>query len=178
MLYKLENRFQEQTMTPAITLEELFVWNQESSNFWKAHLDANPALMALPCGIGGAATVQEFVRHIWGVELRWGQRSAGLPVSPNEEMPDGPLDEIFGLHNQAVKIYRTLLDDPAQNWSETMTLDLPWLPPQARTATRRKVMGHALFHSQRHWAQLATLVRAAGFPSGFKGDLLFSSALV
>ena len=59
MLYKLENRFQEQTMTPAITLEELFVWNQESSNFWKAHLDANPALMALPCGIGGAATSGE-----------------------------------------------------------------------------------------------------------------------
>jgi len=58
-----------------------------------------------------------------------------------------------------------------------MTLDLPWLPPQARTATRRKVMGYALFHSQRHWAQLATLVRAAGFPSSFKGDLLFSSAL-
>jgi hypothetical protein len=37
--------------------------------------------------------------------------------------------------------------------------------------------GHALFHSQRHWAQLATLVRVAGFPSGFKGDLLLSQAL-
>ncbi len=59
-----------------------------------------------------------------------------------------------------------------------MTLDFHWLPPQARTSSRRKVMAHALFHSQRHWAQLATLVRAAGFPSGFKGDLLFSSALV
>jgi uncharacterized damage-inducible protein DinB len=36
---------------------------------------------------------------------------------------------------------------------------------------------HALFHGQRHWAQLATLVRVAGFPSGFKGDLLLSRAL-
>ena len=72
-------------MTPAITLEELLKWNQESSDFWKAHLEANPALLALPCGIGGAANVQQFVRHIWGVELRWGQRIAGLPVSPNEE---------------------------------------------------------------------------------------------
>ncbi len=178
MVYKLENRSQEQTMTPAITLEELLAWNQESSNFWKAHLDANPALLALPCGIGGAATVQEFVRHIWGVELRWGQRIAGLPVLAKEEMPAGPLDAVYGLHNQAIEVYRTLLDDPAQNWNETMTLDFPWLPPQARTSTRRKVMGHALFHSQRHWAQLATLVRAAGFPSEFKGDLLFSSALV
>jgi len=56
-------------------------------------------------------------------------------------------------------------------------LDIPGIPPEKRTPSRRKVAGHMLFHSQRHWAQLATLVRAAGFPSGFKGDLLFSSAL-
>jgi uncharacterized damage-inducible protein DinB len=164
-------------MTPAITLNELLAWNQQSSNFWKAHLEANPTLLELPCGIGGAANVQQFVRHVWGVELRWGQRLAGLPVSPNEEMPDGPLDALFGLHVKAVQVFRALLDDPALNWDETMTLDFPWLPPAARTASRRKVAGHALFHSQRHWAQLATLIRAAGFPSGFKGDLLFSSAL-
>ncbi len=165
-------------MTPAITLQELLVWNHESAAFWKAHLEANPALAELPCGIGGTASVREFVRHIWGVELRWAQRISGLPVSPNEEMPNGPLDALFGMHQQAVEIVRTLLDDPAQDWNEAMTLDFPWLPPQARSSSRRKVMGHMLFHSQRHWAQLATLVRTAGFPSGFKGDLLFSSALV
>jgi hypothetical protein len=38
-------------------------------------------------------------------------------------------------------------------------------------------MAHMLFHSQRHWAQLATLVRSAGFPSGFKGDILFSEGI-
>jgi uncharacterized damage-inducible protein DinB len=54
---------------------------------------------------------------------------------------------------------------------------MDWVPPEARTVSRRKVAVHALFHSQRHWAQLATLVRNAGFPSGFKGDLLFSPAL-
>jgi len=32
-------------MTPAITLEELLAWNQESADFWKAHLDSNPALL-------------------------------------------------------------------------------------------------------------------------------------
>ena len=58
-------------MTPAITLEELLVWNQETSGFWKAHLEANPALLELPCGIGGTANVQELVAHVWGVELRW-----------------------------------------------------------------------------------------------------------
>ena len=164
-------------MTPTITLEELLAWNHESAAFWKAHLEANPALLELPCGIGGAANVQEFVRHIWGVELRWGQRITGLPVSPNEEMPNGPLDALFDLHIRADEVFRALLDVPALNWDERMTLDYPWLPPEARSASRRKVAGHALFHCQRHWAQLATLVRAAGFSSGFKGDLLLSQAL-
>ena len=139
-----------------------------------------PTRRCWPCLAASAEqrTCKQFVRHIWGVELRWGQRIAGLPVSPNDEMPDGSLDAIFELHVKAAQVYRALLDDTAMNWDETMKLDSDWLPPQARTVSRRKVAAHALFHSQRHWAQLATLVRAAGFPSGFKGDLLFSSALM
>jgi uncharacterized damage-inducible protein DinB len=164
-------------MTPAITLEELLAWNQESANFWKAHLEANPALLELPCGIAGTPNVQEFVRHIWGVELRWAQRIAGLPVADREAMPTGPLDALFGLHVKAVEIFRGLLDDQSKKWDEMITVDMPWLKPPARAFSLRKMAAHTLFHSQRHWAQLATLVRAAGFPSGFKGDLLLSSAL-
>jgi uncharacterized damage-inducible protein DinB len=164
-------------MSVGITLQELLVWNQESSSFWKTRLDANPHLLELPCGIGGTANVQEFVRHIWGVELRWNQRLAGLPVIDREEMPSGPLDALFDLHSQAVEIFRGLLAAPEESWDQLYVLDMDWLPPEARTVSRRKVGVHMLFHSQRHWAQLATLVRAAGFPSGFKGDLLFSQAL-
>ena len=162
-------------MSVAITLGELLDWNQETSAFWKAHLDANPALLALPCDIGGTRTVQEFVRHIWGVELRWTQRLASLPVTPREEVPTGPLAALFDLHVQADAIFRGLLVAPAESWTEPFTID--FIPPKPYTVSRRKVAGHMLFHSQRHWAQLATLVRAAGFPSGFKGDLLMSSAL-
>jgi uncharacterized damage-inducible protein DinB len=161
----------------ALTFEELLAWNHESAAFWKAHLDANPALLDLPCSIGGAATVQQVVGHIWGVELRWGQRIAGLPVQTKEQMPAGPLDALYDLHLKAVGIFRQLLDDPAQNWEETMELAYDWLPPQARFASRRKVLGHALFHSQRHWAQLSTQLRVAGFSADFKGDLLFSLGL-
>jgi uncharacterized damage-inducible protein DinB len=164
-------------MTPAITLEELLKWTEESAAWWKAHLEANPALLDLPCGIGGAATVHAFVRHIWAVDLRWAQRLAGLPATPREEMPEGPLDALFGLHTGGMRLIRTLLDDPEYDWNATLPLDLPFLPPETRNPSRRKVLGHALLHSQRHWAQLATLVRAAGFPSGFRGDFLFCAGL-
>lgn len=164
-------------MTPAITLAELLAWNDEASTFWKKHLDANPVLLELTCDIGGTASVQGFVRHIWGVELRWAQRLAGQPPMDREKMPTGPLEALFGLHIDAVGIFRTLLSDGSQNWEETMTLEFPQITPEKRIVSRRKVAAHALFHSQRHWAQLATLVRASGFPSGFFGDILLSSAL-
>jgi len=164
-------------VTPAITLEELFAWNQETSTFWKGFLEDNPAVLELTCDIGGVSNVQHFVRHIWGVELRWAQRLAGVPELLRDAVPTGPLDALFDLHLEAIKLVRSLLDDPAKDWEATYTLDVAWLPPHARTSSHRKILAYMQFHSQRHWAQLATLVRAAGFPSGFKGDLLLSSAL-
>jgi uncharacterized damage-inducible protein DinB len=164
-------------MTAGVTLSELLAWNEEAAKFWKTHLEANPALLELPCGIGGTANVQEFVRHIWGVELIWAQRVAGLPQTDRKDLPAGPVDALFDLHVKAMGIFKALIDDEKTDWEATMTLDYAWLPPEARTFSLRKGAAHTLFHSQRHWAQLATLARAAGFPSGFKGDLLLSQAL-
>jgi uncharacterized damage-inducible protein DinB len=69
------------------------------------------------------------------------------------------------------------LNDASFDWERRLSLDVSWLPPEKRNPTLRKALAHALTHGPRHWAQLATLVRAAGHPSGFKGDLLYSSAL-
>jgi uncharacterized damage-inducible protein DinB len=160
-----------------ITMSELLVWNSEASSFWKRHFDANPDLLQLPCGIGGAATVQDLVRHIWGAELRWAERLAGVPETPRDALPIGPLAALFAIREKAAPIYTRLLADPQQDWDAPYTFHLASLPDGKMILTRRKVLAHALFHGQRHWAQLATLVRAAGFPSGFYGDILFSSAL-
>ncbi|HLY42602.1 MAG TPA: DinB family protein [Terracidiphilus sp.] len=164
-------------MTVTISLEELLGWNEESAKFWHQHFAAHSELLALPCDIGGTKTVQEFVRHIWAVELRWAERISGKTETPREQIPEGPLDALFDLHRRGMTILRNLLEDPAKDWDATYTLNVSWLPPEFRTATYRKLCVHALFHSQRHWAQLATLVRAAGNPSGFHGDLLFSPSL-
>jgi uncharacterized damage-inducible protein DinB len=164
-------------MSVGITLEELLAWNEEVSIWWKAHLDANPNLLDLPCDIGGTKTVRDFVRHIWGVELRWSQRLAHLPVTAKEDMPEGPLDAIYALHLQATDIFRGLLKADDASWSELYTLDLAFISPEKRTMTRRKLVLHSLLHGHRHWAQLATLVRAAGYSSGFGGDLLLSQVL-
>jgi uncharacterized damage-inducible protein DinB len=165
-------------MSVGISLEELLAWSEQSAAYWKTFLETNPALLELPCDIGGTTSVQGLVRHIWGADLRWSQRLAGLPVADREKLPTGPLDALFDMHSQAVAIFRDLLAAPEQTWSEPFVLDFDWMPPEERTLSRRKIALHALFHSQRHWAQLATLVRNAGFPSKFRGDLLFGPALL
>jgi uncharacterized damage-inducible protein DinB len=164
-------------MTVGISLEELLAWNEQSAGYWNSHFEANPALLELPCDIGGVETVQGFVRHIWGAELRWCQRLAGGTVTEREKLPAGPLDALFDLHGQATAIFRKLMAAPEQTWSEPFILDFDWVPAEQRAVSRRKIAVHMLLHSQRHWAQLATLVRSAGFPSKFRGDLLFSPAM-
>ncbi|HTB97563.1 MAG TPA: DinB family protein [Terracidiphilus sp.] len=164
-------------MTAGLTFVELLGWDQETSSFWKSHLSENPHLLELPCSIGGAESVQALVRHIWGAQLRWAERLAGLPETPKEAVPDGPLDVLYAVHVRAAAIYRDLLAGPEASWDGDYTLHVHWIPGGQVTLSRRKVMGHALLHSQRHWAQLATLLRVAGYPSEFRGDLLFSSSL-
>jgi uncharacterized damage-inducible protein DinB len=165
-------------MSVGVSMEELLAWNDEASTWWKMHLEGHAELLELDSGgIGGAKTVQDLVRHIWGAELRWAQRLAGIPETPREAVPQGPLEALFDLHRQAMEIFRRLLANPQEDWNAPYSLDVTWLPPELRTMSRRKALAHTMFHAQRHWAQLATLMRQAGSPSGFRGDLLFSSGL-
>lgn len=164
-------------MTPTVTLDEMLAWSNEAAEGWRTHFTANPSQLELPCDIGGAATVQAFLRHIWSAELRWAQRIAGLPVTDRAVMPTGPLDALYTLHTESVAILRSSLDNTSFDWNSIVSVELPSLGHGVQSFTRRKLAAHAFFHSQRHYAQLATLLRQAGHPAAVRGDLLFSAAL-
>lgn len=44
-------------------------------------------------------------------------------------------------------------------------------------ASKRKILIHTLMHSIRHWAQLATELRKAGYKTDWQHDLLFSDVI-
>lgn len=163
-------------MTAALTLTELLDWSDESSRHWFAFLAANPALQTAPCGIYKTESVLELVRHIVAVELRYSERLAGLPVTAYEAVPADRLETLAARHAEAVDRLRSIALDPAQNWDEE--LEFATLTVGTLRATRRKIFAHSLLHAVRHWAQLATLARAAGTPPSFGGDLMLSSALL
>ena len=126
---------------------------------WKigsgSHLDATRICSSCPAA-SVEANVQEFVRHIWGVDCAGA--SARRPARDARKMPR-PLDALF-VCTPGWSLPGLLTS--GQSW-ESRTFSTWTGCPEARTVSRRKC-GHALFHSQRHWAQLATLVRNAGFP--------------
>ncbi len=163
-------------MTPALTLEEILNWADESAQRWFKFFAATPAALALPCGVYKSdTTALGLVRHIVVVETRYAQRLANLPITDYEAVPGDSLDALIALHNDAVAHFHTLLADTAQDWESQM--EFVTLSAGTLHASRRKVLAHALLHGIRHWAQLATLCRAAGHASGFHGDLMVSSSL-
>jgi uncharacterized damage-inducible protein DinB len=159
----------------ALALEELLGWSDESTRQWMQFLASTPAACGLPCGIYGCATVLGLVRHIVAVELRHGERLAGLPVTAYEEIPEDSLAALAALHGETMQRFRELLGDSTIDWAAE--IEFPTRSAVTLRATRRKLLAHALLHSIRHWAQLATLLRTAGYQPGIAGDLLASSAL-
>ena len=70
---------------------------------------------------------------------------------------------------------RELLAGDSVNWEEK--LEFPTLSAGTQSATRKKILFHALLHGIRHYAQLATLVRQHGIKPDWSMDILMSEAM-
>jgi hypothetical protein len=79
--------------------------------------------------------------------------------------------ELFAAHDSAVAKLRTLLADDTFDWEQ----EIDFVTRSAGTiiATRRTILFHALLHSMRHYAQLATLLRHQGIAASWPMDYLF-----
>jgi uncharacterized damage-inducible protein DinB len=156
---------------PALTAVEVLQWNDLTAQRWRALLAAHPEALDLPCDIyRDSQNVRGLLRHIVAVELRQAQRLAGEPETPYEEMPDSA-ELLFAQHDAAVEKYRRLLADDTAPWNEKM--EFTTRSAGKFTSSRRKMLFHALLHSIRHYAQLATLVRQHGMKPDWPMDLIF-----
>ena len=164
-------------MNPAgITLQELLADNEAGTRKWEAWFAANPAALDLPCAIYNSGTVRGLMKHIFAVELRHSQRLRGEEVIAYEAIPVGLLDDLIAVHSQAMGNLRAVLAKAdAAAMQEVITLQT--VSAGTLHASRRKLFAHILLHSMRHWAQLSTLLREAGYKTEWAKDFLFSEAL-
>ena len=155
----------------ALTGEELLAWNDTTAHKWRDFVNAHPALLQVPCDIRDATTAGQLLQHIVAVELRYAQRLAGLTETDYSAVPYGSGDEILATHDQAVALLRGVMADPDFDWSKE--LEYATITAGRLRSRRKTIFVHAMMHSIRHYAQLATLVRQHGIAPGWPMDYLF-----
>lgn len=166
---------------PALLLSELIAYEREALDAWAQYFDAHPEALDLPFGPpddrgGRMATVRGVVHHVAVVERRYADRLAGDPVTPYEAVPSSPTDALFAAARDA--------NDRLARWIATASnddlarvIEFGTISAGTHRASARKIVAHALLHGVRTWAQIATVVRMHGLPTGRMHDLLLSDAL-
>jgi uncharacterized damage-inducible protein DinB len=161
-------------MTAGIDFAELLDCTEQETLRWKEWFVKNPAALGLALDIAGTGTVRRLIQHIFFVELRFANTLLDLPLVDYENLPSGNVNELFAVSEDAIRKYRQFLAvAKPEAWKETVDL-------RARFGfqpTKRKLVAHALTHSMRHWAQLATFLRQQGFKQDWIHDFLLSNAM-
>jgi uncharacterized damage-inducible protein DinB len=155
----------------SLSAEEILHWNDTTAKQWHTLLNQHPEALALPCDIRECATVAEVLQHIVAAELRYAERLSDEPITDYADIPKSDAAAIFATHDCAMAKVRALLADEAYDWER----EVPFVTRSAGTliATRRTFLFHALLHSVRHYAQLATLLRHQGIKADLPMDYLF-----
>jgi uncharacterized damage-inducible protein DinB len=155
---------------PVLTAEEILAWNEKTAQGWRRFLTAHPELLAQPCDIAGTKSVAELLQHIIAAQLRYAERLAGLPISDYAAIPFDSVESIYAVHDRAVTIFQQLLASDV-DWSEP--IDFVTRTAGTLHSDRKTILFHALLHSIRHYAQLASLVRQCGVKTDWPMDYLF-----
>ena len=159
-----------------ITLEELLAENEASTRKWQAWFTANPTALDVPCDIYNSGTVRGMLKHIFAVELRHSQRLNNEEVIAYDAIPAVSFADVMAIHSQAVQNLRRFLSHADESaLQEVITLQT--VSAGTLHASRRKLFAHILLHSMRHWAQLSTLLREAGYKTDWPKDFLFSEVV-
>ena len=161
-----------------LSFSELLRFNEQETDRWHQFLARQgPGLLDLNIDLAGGGTVRDLLLHMFGVELKYAERLSGGALTKPGDLPTRTIDEIFGIAATAqekMKVYLKTASEAELNGKITF----PTLSAGEQTATRRKVLGHALIHSLRHWAQLTTEMRRRGHKADWHHDFLFTDALM
>lgn len=160
-----------------ISFAELLAANETETQKWLLWFNEQPAaLLDVPLSIALAKNVREFLLHIFAVELRYAERLTGSPVTEYETLPSGSVAELFAIGDRARVKYRNYLANLTDE-DLAVVMEFPMRTAGVIRASKRKMYVHALQHSVRHWAQLATALREAGYPTNWGKDFLYSDVM-
>ncbi len=132
-----------------ISFLELLRFDEQETERWHQFLaKQGPAALDIPVDLGQGKTVRDLLLHIFGVELKYAERISGGALTKPGDLPTRTVDEIFNIATTAHGKMKTYLKT-ASEADLNGKITFPTLSAGEQTASRRKVLGHALFHSLR-----------------------------
>jgi len=163
-------------MNAGVNFEELLAYTDEENQHWKRWLKQHPEALAVSAGIAGEDDVVGLLVHIFAVELRYAERLLDQPVTSYDEVRSSNLDQVFAIADNARRLYQQFLAQTDQADLDTI-LTFETRSAGTLTASKRKILAHAMLHGIRHWAQIATALRKAGYKQDWQHDFLFTKAI-
>jgi uncharacterized damage-inducible protein DinB len=127
-----------------------------------------------PHGDGRFEKVGESIRHIFSAEKRYIERLSDRPMTDTAAIPACDIEALSQLGQQSRRELREFIEAfPSEAWDSPREFKLM---SSFLTATPKKIVTHVLVHEIRHWAQIATVLRAQGLKDDFH-DFLFSPVM-
>ena len=165
-------------MSLTISLDELFGYTEGERAKWERWFGSQTgAALAAPVQREGRfLTVWQLVDHIFLVEKRHTERLLNQsPLTEQSGVPEQDRAAMFAF-GRAV---RERLKAAVRSMSDAEAATVRDFLVQGKNypLSPRKLAFHILLHEVRHWAQIATAVRNAGFAPPGEHDLFFSDAL-
>jgi uncharacterized damage-inducible protein DinB len=152
-------------------LLEYTEWDREQWEGW--FRKEGPDAFAVSFGAnadGRINNVGELVRHIFSAEQRYVERILGVPISDTSTVPPHDVDALFAFGRGSRQRLRTLLEEfPAERWDDSQEVQIG---ASKLTITPKTMVVQSVTHEIRHWAQVATLLRLAGYKSGLHDFLV------
>ena len=159
----------------SVSFHELLDHAEEESRRWHEWFNKNPQALDLKIDIATAPDARTLALHIVAVQLRYAEWLLGEPITPWESISPASADSLFVTSDAAFAKFRKLLETATpEQWDDAMAFPKPM---EGLKASRRKCFVHTMLHSVRHWAQLATALRSAGYKQDWQHDFIFSTAM-
>lgn len=159
-------------MEHGLSFDEWLDYIAGENRRWRAWFEEHPAALDVPVDVAGAGNTRLLLLHIFSVDLFFARACLGLQQNDPEQLPCQTLTELFAIAEDAQQKYRQLLAQPSLDLQEKVAMPSGRMQP-----SKRKMIGQAVVHNIRHFAQLATALRRAGYQQDWNHDLLMSAAI-
>jgi uncharacterized damage-inducible protein DinB len=161
-----------------ISFDELLRHNEEETERWHEFFRQHPDALDIKVDLAQSEDVRSMLVHIMAVELLYTERIQGITRQnvALADFPSGSVDELFSTGAKARVAFRDLLTRYTEaDWNEVVSFGTK--TSGRLSASRRKMFVHTMFHSMRHWAQLATALRQNGLKQEWQHDFIFTEVM-